>query len=100
MPYTGREPRVTIWRNKIPHRATLMYWGIRWMLGKGDTPLQRLLRARPRHQWSIHSPVLGGETITIDTHGVQARWHNFQIFDHDGARMAITGPAEEGPRWT
>ncbi|MCG7592427.1 hypothetical protein [Mycobacterium sp. PSTR-4-N] len=91
--YTGREPVVTIWRNQIPHRAILMYWGIRLRRGTHGSPWHRLLKTRPRHIWTIHSPVLGGETLTIDTRGVEARWHNFQIFDEDGSRMVICGPA-------
>ena len=92
MPYTGPEPEVTIWRNKIPHRATLIYWGPRWIPGRNGTLLKRLLNARPRHCWTIHSPVLEPENLHIDTRGVQARWHNFRVYDEDGAQLTI-GPA-------
>lgn len=53
------DPIVTVWRNKIPHECRLMYWGRKWKIHERHV--------RRIHLWTAHSPVIGGDTLVIDT---------------------------------
>lgn len=73
------DPTVTVWRNHIPHRCTLFYWGRKW----------RFLDGRPRrvHHWTVHA---GGETLTIRADG----WHMFECYHADGQPLEVDGRAD------
>lgn len=81
------DPVVTVWRNRIPRRCTLMYWGRKWGLHKGG--IHRI------NLWTVHAPVNGGETLTFDTrHMKRGTVHRFECYQLDGSPIRITGPAE------
>ncbi|BDY33185.1 hypothetical protein [Mycolicibacterium mageritense] len=80
------DPVVTVWRNKFPHPCTLMYWGRKWGIHKR--------RLRRIHLWTVHSPVIGGETLVINTRMCAGRFHQFDCFHADGSPLNVTGPAE------
>lgn len=85
------EPIVDLWRNKIPHRCTLLYWGrkLRFIAGRP----RRLVNLRWMHVWTAHAPIVGGETIAIDTRRLGS-WHSFKCYHADGRPIVISGPAE------
>lgn len=80
------EPIVTVWRNKIPHQCSLLYWGQKW----------RIYKRRPRRVkvWSAHAPVNGGETLVIDTRHIPGKGANLlHCFHADGSPIVVVGPA-------
>lgn len=85
------EPIVTVWRNRIPHPCSLLYWGRRWKF-IGGRP-RRLANLRRMHVWSAHAPVIGGERLVIDTRHLQG-WHSFHCYHDDGSPVVIVGCAE------
>lgn len=86
------EPVVTVWRNRIPYRCALTYWGRRWKF-RSDTEYRRLIHLRRMHTWTAHAPINDGETLVIQLDGCKG-WHNFECYQADGKPITITGPTE------
>ncbi|AMT72063.1 hypothetical protein [Mycobacteroides immunogenum] len=69
------EPLVVVWRNRIPHRCALIYWGRRW------TSIGRMCRLMPT--WSAHAPVNGAEYTCIRRNG----WSAIAMYNADGSPL-------------
>lgn len=87
-----KEPVITVWRNKIPHQCTLIYWGRKWRF-RNDTPYKRLIHLRRMHIWTVHSPVTGGETIVTKC-PEGSGWHMFTCYHADGSPLTFGEPTE------
>lgn len=92
--YTGTEPVVTVWRNKIPHGCTLIYGGRKWIFSPGNSRVfARNKRWIPRrvHVWSAHAPIDGAETVAVEnTEG----WHEISHYHADGSMMILGDDTE------
>lgn len=81
------DPIVTVWRNLIPHQCSLLYWGRKWRIHNG--------RPRLVQVWSAHSPVIGGETLVIDTrHLDRNARYLFRAYHEDGSPIIVTSRTE------
>jgi hypothetical protein len=84
------DPVVTVWRNRIPYRCTLTYWGRKWETRPGVN--KRLVNLRRMHQWVVHAPINGGEVLNLDTRDTPG-WHIFECYHADGSPLVLNGPA-------
>lgn len=89
------EPLVIVWRNQIPHRCTLIYWGRKWKFTDRE---HRLINLRRMHVWSSHSPVIGGEAISIRT-GYKSGWQQISHYQADG-KPSILGALSDNPEYS
>ncbi|RIT32113.1 hypothetical protein D2E76_24025 [Mycobacteroides abscessus] len=85
---TPPEPLVVVWRNQIPHRCSLIYWGRKWKFTDRE---HRLINLRRMHVWSAHSPVNGGEVVAIRTPKAKG-WHRIGHYQADGKPMMLGTP--------
>ncbi|WP_078316021.1 hypothetical protein [Mycobacterium sp. D16Q16] len=85
---TPPEPLVVLWRNQIPHRCTLIYWGRKWKFTDRE---HRLINLRRMHVWSAHSPVIGGEVVSIRTPKARG-WHRISHYQADGSSFTLGTP--------
>jgi hypothetical protein len=54
------EPVITAYRDNLPYRCALTYWGRQWIINRKPPFLHRC------HVWTAHSPVDGPEQIKWD----------------------------------
>ncbi|OHU29590.1 hypothetical protein BKG74_03405 [Mycobacteroides chelonae] len=89
------EPLVVVWRNQIPHRCSLIYWGRKWKYTDRE---HRLINLRRMHVWSAHSPVIGGEVVSTRTPR-KSGWHNIALYQADG-KPVILGARSNRPEYS
>lgn len=82
------EPLVVVWRNRIPHRCTLIYWGRKWRFTDRE---HRLISLRRMHIWSAHSPVIGGDVVAIRTRP-HSGWWRISHYQADGKPLMVGAP--------
>ncbi|SIM96528.1 hypothetical protein [Mycobacteroides abscessus] len=85
------EPLVVVWRNQIPHRCSLIYWGRKWKYTDRE---HRLINLRRMHVWTAHSPVNGGEVVSTRTPR-KSGWHNIHHYQADGKPIILGAPNHE-----
>lgn len=84
------EPLVVVWRNRVPHRCALIYWGRAW---KFTGRIHRLSNLRRMHIWSAHSPVIGGEVVSTRTPKAKG-WHKIFVYQDDGRPVPLGSPSD------
>ncbi|SLF39715.1 hypothetical protein [Mycobacteroides abscessus] len=92
---TPPEPLVVVWRNRIPHRCALIYWGRAWKFTDRE---HRLINLRRMHVWSAHSPVIGGEVVAIRTPKTRG-CHRISHYQADG-RPFMLGTPNHDPEYS
>lgn len=90
MPTQPPEPLVVAWRNQIPHRCSLIYWGRRWRFIDSE---HRLINLRRMHIWTAHSPVIGGEVVATRTPKAKC-WHHISVYQADGRPVSVGAPSD------
>lgn len=90
MPTQPPEPLVVVWRNRIPHRCSLIYWGRKWQYTDRE---HRLINLRRTHVWSAHSPAIGGDVVAIRAPKTKG-WHHISVYQADGHPVSLGAPSD------
>lgn len=85
-----KPPPVVVWRDNLPYRCTMTYWGRRWTLNRIWPFLHHC------HVWTAHSPIHGPENVQYSGTG-DGSTHTVTFVADDGRFLQLHGETRHCP---